>query len=97
MNFYTSQSTGNTNFQTRTVLIVRFLRGEGDGDKEKIVGKVMLVNGEVKRNMEGKTEVVKVCGSEEERIRVFGEYFGISLTEEEREGVRGRNVELLAA
>lgn len=97
MNFYTSQSTGKTNFQTRTVLIVRFLRGKEEEDRESIVGKVMLVNGEVKRNMGGKTEVVKVCESEEERIKVFGEYFGIMLTEEERKGVRGRSVELLGA
>jgi arylamine N-acetyltransferase len=92
MNFYTSQSTGPTNFQTRTVLIVKFLR-EG----ERIVGKLMMVNGEVKRNLGGKTEVVMVCGNEAERVRVFKEMFGITLTEEETEGVKGRNVELLGS
>ena len=59
------------------------------------MGKVMLINGEVKRNLGGKTEVVKVCRSEEERIQFLREYFGITLTEEERDGVKGRNVELL--
>ena len=92
MNFFTSQSQGETNFQTRTVLIVRFLR-EG----ERIVGKVMLVNGEAKRNMGGKTEVVMVCATEGERVRALKEYFAITLTEEEKEGVRARNVELLGA
>ncbi|KAG0647465.1 putative acetyltransferase [Hyphodiscus hymeniophilus] len=94
MNYYTSTSQGTTNFQTRTVLIVRFLRGKGE-DAEKIVGKVMLVNGEVKRNMGGKTEVVKVCRTEEERLKALEEYFAIKLTEDEKKGVRGRNVELL--
>lgn len=95
MNFFTSQSIGGMNFQTRTVLIVRFLRGENEEEREKIVGKVMLVNGEVKRNMGGKTEVVTVCTSEGGRIEALGKYFGIRLTEEEKEGVKGRNVELL--
>jgi arylamine N-acetyltransferase len=92
MNFFTSTSQGEVNFQTRTVLIVRFLR-EG----ERIVGKVMLVNGEVKRNMGGKTEVVMVCGTEAERVQALKKYFAITLTEEEKLGVKGRNVELLGA
>jgi len=80
------------------VLIVRFLRGEkGDKDEEMITGKVMLVNGEVKRNLGGKTELVMVCETEFERVKAFGEHFGIRLTEEERLGVIGRNVELLGA
>lgn len=95
MNYFTSTSHGETNFQTRTVLIVRFLRGERE--QEGIVGKVMLVNGEVKRNMGGKTEVVKVCETEEERVGALEEYFAITLTKGEKVGVRGRNVELLGA
>jgi arylamine N-acetyltransferase len=90
MNYFTSTSQGLTNFQTRTVLIVRFLREE-----ERIVGKVMLVNGEVKRNMGGRTEVVKVCKTEQERVRAVEEFFAITLTEKEKEGIKGRNVELL--
>ena len=96
-----------TNWQTRRVLVVRFLRGlvqreAGDGEvevkvggREGIVGKVMLVDGEVKRNDGGKTKLVRVCENEEERIEVLSEEFGIELTEEEREGIRGRNVELV--
>ena len=113
------------NFQTRTVLIIRFLLGrvnsepngengevdglngqrgvdgpdceiEGEGELGHlgIVGKIMLVNGEVKRNDGGKTRVLKACESEDERVAAFEELFGITLTEEERLGVEGRNVEL---
>lgn len=81
--------TGCRNFQTRRVLVVRFLR-EG----EAVVGKLMLMNGEVKQNMGGKTETVMVCRTESERVRALEEYFNITLTEEERGGVRGRNVDL---
>lgn len=89
MNFYTSTSFSETNFQTRRVLCVKFLRSD-----EEIVGKLMLVNGEVKRNDGGKTMVVCVCKSEEERLSALRQYFGIVLTEEEISGVRGRHVEL---
>ncbi|KAH8671906.1 hypothetical protein BGZ60DRAFT_406140 [Tricladium varicosporioides] len=97
MNFYTSQKQGATNFQTCTVLIVRFLRGkvEDDEREEGIVGKIMLVNGEVKRNDGGKTSVVKICKNEQERVAALKEYFGIDLTEEEIAGIRGRKVELI--
>jgi arylamine N-acetyltransferase len=71
------------------VVIVRFLR---DGDR--IVGKVMLVNGVVKQNMGGRTHVVKECETEEERIAALKEYFGITLTDEEKEGIRGTITEL---
>lgn len=92
MNFYASQSPAS--FQTHTVLVIKFLRGrDGDGEGE-VYGKVMMVDGVVKRNLGGRTEVVKVCESEEERVEALGEYFGIRLTEEEREGVRGSEVEL---
>lgn len=71
---------------------MRFLKGEGEDDG--IVGKVMLVDGEVKRNDGGRTSVVKVCKTEDERVEALREYFGIKLTEEERVSVRGRNVDL---
>jgi arylamine N-acetyltransferase len=95
MNYYTSTSQ-LASFQTRTVLAVRFLRGEAEKEEEEgIVGKLMLVNGEVKRNMGGKTSIIKICETEEERVEALREYFAITLTEEEKLGVRGRNVELL--
>lgn len=114
MNFYASQSPAS--FQTRTVLVIKFLRrqqeeeeeDEGDEEEEEeggkprkekkkrnqIYGKVMMVDGVVKRNLGGKTEIVRICRSEEERMEALGGFFGIRLTEEEREGIKGREVEL---
>lgn len=111
MNWWTSASMDEANFQTRRVLIVRFLMGRaGDKDKrgadveeqmkvggkgkEGIVGKIMLMDGEVKRNDGGKTKVVAILKNEEERVKAFKDLFDIQLTEEEIRGVRGRIVEL---
>ena len=43
----------------------------------EIYGKVMLINGDVKRNLGGKTELVKMCKTEAERIEALREYFGL--------------------
>ncbi|TAQ88364.1 hypothetical protein B7494_g3299 [Chlorociboria aeruginascens] len=98
INFFTSQSTTAYNFQTKTVVVVKFLMGkredEGSEAGEGIVGKVMLVNGEVKDNRGGKTKLIKVCKTECERVEALRDYFGIELTDEEREGIKGRVVEL---
>ena len=99
-------STHPDSFQTRMVLVVKFLRGvvdrDGDGDEgdgeegkeERIYGKRMMVGGTVKENLGGKTRVVRVCGSEKERVDVLEGFFGIRLGGEEREGIRGRVGEL---
>ncbi|KAL2133014.1 hypothetical protein VTI74DRAFT_3020 [Chaetomium olivicolor] len=84
--------------QTWTVLAIRFLRGEVETGREeevRVVGKVMMVNGVVKKNVTGKTEVVKVCRTESERVEALREYFGILLTEEEAESIKGRKAELV--
>jgi hypothetical protein len=84
-----------TNFQTRAVLIVRFLLGDIEDREEGIMGKAILVNGEMKRNNRGKTRLVITYKNEEERVKALKEHFDIILTEEEINGIKGRNVELL--
>ncbi|TVY60680.1 Arylamine N-acetyltransferase [Lachnellula suecica] len=93
MSYYTSTSLSERNFQTRTVLVIRFLKGEREN--EGIVGKVMMVDGKLKRNDGGKTSLVMVCENEAQRIQALKEHFGIRLTDEEVGSVRGRNVELV--
>lgn len=60
----------------------------------EVIGKVMLADGVVKRNMGGKTEVLKVCRSEEERIGALKHYFGICLTKEEQGAIKDFETEL---
>jgi len=59
-----------------------------------IIEKIMLVNGEVKRNDGGNTRVVLKYRKEEERIKASEECTGIKLMEEELAGIKGGNVEL---
>jgi len=98
MSHFTSTSLENP--QSSTVLSILFLRGGGDGEGkgtgkgERVVGKVMMVKGVVKRNVSGKTVVVRTCVTERERVDALREYFGIELTEEERVSIRGRVSEL---
>ncbi len=54
----------------------------------------MLIDGVVKRNDGGKTRSEHVCKTEEERVRVLRETFGIHLKEEEIQGAKGRIIEL---
>lgn len=87
MNYWTS--TFPQSFQRLQILVVKFLRNGAD-----IVGKVMLVDGKVKRNMGGKTEIVKECRDEDERVRALKEYFDIDLSDEEIMGIRGTVTEI---
>lgn len=87
MNWFTS--TYPTSFQNTSVLAVKFIR-EG----EKIIGKVMLVNREVKKNMGGKTELVKVCTTEKDRVDALAEHFDLRLTEAQAAGIKGQITDL---
>jgi arylamine N-acetyltransferase len=93
INWYTSQSPES--HQTWTPLAIRFLRGVGEDGRARVVGKVMMVKGVIKRNVTGKTELVKVCTTEKERVEALRELFGIQLTEEEVVSIRGRQAELV--
>jgi hypothetical protein len=54
---------------------------------EEVVGKEILWGADVKRNMGGKTHLVKTCRTEEERVQALRVAFGLELSEEEREGI----------
>ena len=86
-NYYTS--TNPDSFQTFQMLVVKFLRRG-----HEIYGKLMLVDKLIKRNTGGRTEVVKVCETEQERVEALKEWFGIELTEQQIQGIRGWKTEL---
>lgn len=64
------------------------------GSKITVIGKMMLADGVLKKNMGGKTEVIKICQTEEARIEVLKAYFGVYLTDEEQQGIQGFETEL---
>ncbi|RMJ11501.1 hypothetical protein CDV36_008847 [Fusarium kuroshium] len=93
-NCYTGTSTRS--FQTSTVLVVKFLRRTkvGTPTGEEVYGKRMLINEVIKENLGGKTVVVKECKGEAERVEALKEYFGIELSEEEKEAIKGHQSEI---
>jgi hypothetical protein len=84
MSYYVNNSPSS--WFTTTVVAVKMLL---DPQSEEVVGKEMLSSAEVKRNMGGKTQLVRTCTTEEERVQVLKDVFGLALSEEEREGIRG--------
>jgi arylamine N-acetyltransferase len=85
-----------TSHHRATQLLVKFLRrpkDDGSGDDE-IFGKRMLVNEVIKENLGGRTQIVQVCKTEDERTEALEKWFGIRLTEEEKQGIRGWSTEL---
>lgn len=88
-------------FQRTQVLVVKFIRGQarGDGahgtpDDVAVVGKVMLADDTVKKNMGGKTEVLLQCRTEAERVEALKQHFDIHLTDAEKQGIKGFVTEL---
>lgn len=73
-----------------------FLRrsSEDAAGGQEIYGKRMLVNGLVKENLGGKTNIVQECQTEAERVEALKKWFGISLSQEEIESIRGWHTEL---
>jgi len=97
LNWYTGSHLES--FQTFTCIIVKFLRrpksdAKAGEDDQEIYGKRMLINGVIKENLGGKTAVVEDCKTEEQRLTALDKCFGISLTQDERDGIRGWGTEL---
>lgn len=78
--------------QTWTALVVKFLRrtrAGPDESEQEIYGKRMLFNGVVKENLGGRSLVIADCNTEAERVAALETHFGLKLTDEEIEGIRG--------
>ncbi|RAK76078.1 arylamine N-acetyltransferase family protein, partial [Aspergillus fijiensis CBS 313.89] len=88
MSYYTSQHPRC--FLTSNLLVIKFLR-----DGSNIYGKTILDQDKVKENLGGKSVLVEICRTEEDRVRVLQERFGICLTKEEQDGIIGRKSELV--
>ncbi|ROV89778.1 hypothetical protein VSDG_08613 [Cytospora chrysosperma] len=69
--------------------VTEYDRDETMTPRIDIVGKMMLVDGVVKRNIGQKTERIELCRTEGERVRALKDYFGITLSDEEKEGITG--------
>jgi arylamine N-acetyltransferase len=94
MNWYTGSCPES--FQTFTALVVMFLRRPNDDapGEEEVYGKRMLIDGVIKENLGGKTNVVQECNTEAERVEALKAWFGIELIDEEINSIRGWHTEL---
>jgi hypothetical protein len=99
MSYYVNNSPQS--WLTTTVVAVRIVLDHEQREDHKqvsneeqpedvvVVGKEMLSGAELKRNMGGRTQLVKTCTTEQERVDVLRDIFGLVLTEEERMGITG--------
>lgn len=93
INCFTGESAES--FQTTNVLAVKFLRRKEEGkEDEEVYGKRMLVNQFVKENLGGRTQLVKECKNDKERVDALREWFGLELTKEEEEAILGFQTEI---
>lgn len=84
-----------TFMHAQQMIIVKFLgrKNESTGEME-VYGKRMLVDGTIKENLGGKTEVVLECRTETERADALRTLFDINLTQDELAGIVGYRTEL---
>ena len=90
MNYFTS--THRTSWFTYFIVCVKMIMEDGE-----IVGDVTLFGSEVKRRVRGKTEVLALCKSEEDRVKALETFLGVKLSSAEIEGVRDMPTELMEA
>ena len=67
-----------------------------DEEKDDITGAVILVGSHLKRRTFDKGITLVECRSEDQRVAVLSEYFGINLSKRERTGIKGLVTELKA-
>ncbi len=87
MSFWTSQS--RKSWFTYSVVAVKMIL-----EREEMVGTLILEGSEVKKRVKGKTEHLRTCKTEGERVRALEDVFGLRLTDEERRGIEGMVTEL---
>ena len=86
MNFWTSQS--RTSIFTQTIMMAKMILEDG-----KMVGAVTMFNGKVKRKV-GDVVEERCCTTEEDRLDILREWFGVRLTGEEERGIKDLVTEL---
>ena len=89
MNYATS--TRRTSFFTYKLICTKTIL-EG----EEILGSLVLVGNELKRRLRGRTETLMICETEQQRIDALEKWFDITLTADERHGIKGLVTELKA-
>lgn len=78
-------------FQRLQLLCLKFIL---DREREVISGKVMIIDNHVKANHGGRTEILEVLHSEQQRVEALKKYCGVTLTEGEVAAMKGYSTEI---
>ncbi|KAJ5375053.1 Arylamine N-acetyltransferase [Penicillium concentricum] len=84
MNFSVSQS--RTSWFTHVFVCMRMIL---DQTGTEIIGQCVMSGKEVKERLGGKTEILQVLETEEDRVKALAKYFDMHLREDEIQGIRG--------
>lgn len=63
-------------------------------NEQEVKGQYVISGKEVKRRINGQTEVIETLNSEDDRVRALAKWFGVHLRKDEVEGIRGLSSEL---
>lgn len=85
MSWFTS--TNPSSFFTRFVTCTKMVMGDDGDEATGIVGNVTLFKDAVRETIGAKRNVIMDCKTEEERVRVLAEVFGVHLTQDEKDGI----------
>lgn len=88
MSFFTS--TSRISWFTYRVVCVKYLMMN-----EELVGEIKLYENEVRRRINGESELLATLTTEEERVQALDKYFGVKLSEPEVLGIEGTTTQLL--
>lgn len=69
--------------------------GEREDGEVRVLGRIILTKGEVKRIVGDVSEKLEVFETEEQRVQGFRKYFRLELNQEEQDGIRGRATEII--
>lgn len=90
MNWYTM--TCPRSWFTHKILVGRMIL---DSQAEEIIGDMTLFERTLRKRVHGKLTFEMECKSENERVKVLQEHFGIKLRDCERKGIKGKESEIL--
>ena len=85
MNYATS--TGRNSWFTQSLVCARVILDEETGTQPQ--GLYILVGKEVKKRLQGQTEVVATFETEDDRVAGLGKWFGLHFRDDEVEGIQG--------
>ena len=89
MNWYTM--TSPRSWFTHKILVGRMIL---DTQTEEIIGDMTLFERILRKRIHGKVTLEVECKSENERLDLLQEHFGIKLRDCERKGIRGKEPEI---